>query len=378
MDELDLHDLGRQPLGPAGEPRSVGDVVRRGRHLRRRSAVARAVPVVLVAGALAVGVGALVQRGDGGRPDVEMSSPPDDATLPPARPGVACAGGDPAPVAPDGLDPALRLAPDPDVLPGGAEVTSLVPRRLDDAACADVDPALVLHRVDGRAITGEIAVWGPFGEPVRDGGAATGDPGRLAGRDASQLAMWSHWSEHAAFTWTEPDGRSWLLEGVGTDEATVRAVAARLVLDGRPAEDEPAAALPADAVPSGFEVAWQAPGLPAVELPVRDEWVVVTDPPVVDGGCEVVLRTTARSAPVVLRPLAFPDGRAERVDVRGGSGIAVEETGSASVYWQEAPGIAGQVACAGDVAMAVRVADSLGAVDLDDPRLGAHPAAGEG
>jgi hypothetical protein len=376
MDELDLHDLGREPLGPAGEPRPVGDVVRRGRHLRRRAAVARAVPIVVLVAALAAGAGALVPRGEGAQPDVEVSSPPGDATLPLGGPVVGCTAGAPGHVAPDEVDPALRLAPDPDALPGGADVASLVPRRLDDGACVDIDPALVLHRVDGAAMTGEIALWGPFAEAVPVGERETTDPGRLDGRDASQPAMWSDWSQHAALTWTEPDGRSWLLEGSGTDEATVLAVAAGLVLDGRPTEGDPAAALPPDAVPSGFEVAWQAPGLPAVELAVREEWVVTTEPPFLAGGCEVVLRTTARSAPVALRPLAFPDGRAERVEVRGVAGIAVEEPGNAAVYWQEAAGVAGQVTCASDVATVVRVAESLDAVDTDDPRVVAGLAAG--
>jgi hypothetical protein len=357
MDENDLLTLHREPLGPGGRPRPVDDVLGRGRRLRRRATAARAVPVLVAASLLVAGAGVLARNGTAGDRDADVSTSPEDETVP--QPGGACDPREPERLPLEEAPDALRLAPG-----GGATTAQVELHRYDMGTCTTVDPALVLQAVDGGVIEAEITLAGPYGEPYRVHEGAV--PTELAGRRASRVSTWSNWEQHAAFTWTEPDGRSWLLTGVGVDEPTVRAVAEQLGLDGASADGEPVADLPTAAVPPGFELAWQAPGRPAVEEATWLEWVVTT----ADGApeeCRASLRRTLLEAPPeATASYAFPDGRAELVDVRDRTGLAVTETVSATVQWREAPGVVGVVTCPGGVEEAVAYADSLEPVEPDE------------
>lgn len=362
MDEHELRTLGRAPLGLTGEPRPVGDVLARGRLIRRRAAVARAVPVVVVAvGLLAAGAGVLAQRGDG--PPADMATGPDGRTV--ALPPEFCDGVDAEPVPADEAD-GLRLVPDD--LPGGVVVSAAEPRRVGRGTCVEVDPALILRALDGAEVEAEIVLEGPYDEPYRGGDDVGLEPTELRGLDAFRTFDPTAPNSYVGFTWTEPDGRSWRLTGVGADEGAVRRTAEALVLDGAGAADDPAAALADDEVPPGYEVTWQAPGLPAEEATGQLEFVVTTSPAFPDG-CEVTVRTTELRAPPGRMDDASPGTRVTEVDVRGGTGLAVEQHGRAFVYWTEAPGVVGELMCGGDVEAAVRAVDSLEEIPADDPRI---------
>jgi hypothetical protein len=360
MDEHDLQTLGREPLGPAGRARPVEDVLRRGRGLRRRVAVARATAAV-VALALVAGAGALATR-SGRQPDVMMN--PGERDLPVKV--EFCDPLPPEPVPADELD-GMRLIPT--ALPDGIAVDGARPVRQGRGNCVDVDPALVL-RADGgdRTVEAEITLEGPFGEPFRGGDDVALEPTQLRGRDAARTYDPTAPESYAGFTWTESDGASWLLTGVGVDDATLRGVAEALELQGQPPDGESAAALPDNAVPDGFDVTWQAPGLPAVEGPTQLKWVVTTTPPF-PPGCQLTIATTTRQAPPGRLFRAGPGTRASQVEVRGRPGFAVEEHGQVVLDWQEAPGVVGSLVCRGDLETVVRVADSLVEVEPDDPRI---------
>jgi hypothetical protein len=363
MDEHDLRTLGREPLGPAGRARPVEDVLRRGRGLQRRVVAARAAAAV-VAVALVAGAGVLATRPS---PDADVTTSPSVRDLPVKA--EFCDPATPEPVPADELD-GLRLMPTE--LPDGVEVDAMRPVRQGRGTCVDVDPALVL-RADGgdRTVEAEITLEGPFGEPFRGTDEVALEPTQqLRGRDAARTYKPTDpGSDDTGLTWTEGDGASWLLTGDGVDEATLRGVAEALVLRGQPTDGEPAATLPDDAMPDGFEVTWQAPGLPAVEGPTRLEWIVTTTPPV-PAGCEITIATTVRQAPPEWLFAAWSGvGGYHELDVRGQEGFAIQQRGEVFLYWQEAPGVVGSLRCGGDVDTAVRIADSLVEVEPDDPRI---------
>ncbi|HET6834993.1 MAG TPA: hypothetical protein VFH30_14055 [Acidimicrobiales bacterium] len=363
MDEHDLTTLGREPLGPAGRARPVEDVLRRGRGLRRRVVAARAAAAV-AAVAFVAGAGALATR-SGPKPDVTMGG--GERELPVKVEFCDRPAAEPVPA---GELDGLRLVPT--TLPDGIEVDVARPVRQGIGTCVDVDPALVL-RADGgdRTVEAEITLEGPFGEPFRGTDEVALEPTQLRGREAARTYNPTAPGSDTGFTWTEEDGASWLLTGggAGVDEATLRGVAEALVLREQPSDGEPAAALPDDAMPDGFEVTWQAPGLPAVEGPSRLEWIVTTTPPV-PAGCEIKIVTTARQAPPErLFAASSGVGGYHELDVRGQEGFAIQQHGEVFLYWQEASGVVGSLRCGGDVDTAVRVADSLVEVEPDDPRI---------
>jgi hypothetical protein len=364
MDEHDLWTLGREPLGPAGRARPVEDVLRRGRGLRRRVVAARAATAVtalaLVAGAAALASG----RG----PDADVTMSDDRRDLPVKE--EFCDPAAPEPVPAEELD-GLRLVPT--ALPDGIVVDVARPQRQGAGTCVDVDPALVLRDDGGDAtVEAEITLEGPFGEPYTGADGVALDPTQLRGREASRTYDPTAPESYTGFTWTEPDGGSWILTGVGVEEATLRGVAEDLMLQASPPDGEPAAALPGDAVPDGFEVTWQATGLPAVEGPTQLEWFVTTTPPF-PPGCEVTIATTDRRSPPGRLYRAGPGTRASQVEVRGRPGFAVEENGQVVLDWQEAPGVVGSLVCGGDLETALRVADSLVEVEPGDPRIATSP-----
>jgi hypothetical protein len=352
MDENDLRTLDREPLRPGGRPRPVDDVLGRGRRLRRRATAARALPVVVAASLLIAGAGVLAGNGTTGDGDADVSTSPDASTVP--QPGPGYCPQEPQVLTSEEAPGELLLVPD-----SGGTTGSTQLNRYDADGCTSVDPALVLRAVDGAVIEAEITLAGPYGEPYRAPESAT--PTELAGRQASRASTWSESDSHVAFTWTEPDGRSWLLTGVGAgaDEQTVRALAERLDLDNAPADGEPAADLPSAAVPPEFERVWRAPGLPAVEHGPWLEWVVMPGQGSSED-CSVSVRTTALEAPPgSMASAAAPDGQAEQVEVRGATGLAAAEAMSATVQWREAPGVVGSATCPGGIEAVVQFAESL-------------------
>ena len=362
MDEHDLWSLGREPLGPDGRARPVEHVLRRGRGLRRRAAVTRAT-VAVTAVALVAGAGVLATR-PAEDADVTVSGP--DRQLPVKW--SMCDQPEAVPVPPEELD-GLRLLPT--TLPDGVEVDVARPVRQGTGTCVDVDPALVLRADGGDAtVEAEIVLEGPFGEPYLGADDVVLDPTELRGGAASRTSEHTDPEDSGGFTWTEPDGTSWLLKGAGVTEQELRDVAEALVLQGAsPPEGEPAATLPDDAVPDRFGVEWQAPGLPRVEGPSQLRWIVTTTPPA-PAGCEITLETTDLEAPPGHLYTVGPDVQAyQGVAVRGTEGFAVEENGQVFLDWEEAPGVVGSLACPGDVETAVEVADSLVEVGPGDPRI---------
>ena len=364
MDEHDLWSLGREPLGPHGRARPVEDVLRRGRGLRRRAVAARASAAVVVV-ALVAGAGALAMRP---ADDADVSMHGTDRPLPVKW--TTCDPPPAEPIAAEELD-GLRLLPT--TLPDGIEVDTARPERQATGTCVDVDPALVLRAEGGDGtVEAEIVLEGPFGEPYRGADDVALEPTELRGRAASRTYDPTAPESPGGFTWTEPDGASWLLDGVGTTESELRGVADALSLEGSPGEWGAAALLPGDAVPDRFDLSWWVPGLPRVEGPSQRRWIVTMSPPG-PTGCEITLATTARRAPPGRLWSVTPGSRSYAgIAVRGtDDGFAVEERGQVYLDWQEAPGVVGSLRCTGDVTTAVEVADSLVEVEPDDPRIDA-------
>ena len=364
MDEHDLWSLGREPLGRDGRARPVEDVLRRGRGLRRRAAAARATAAVAVLIVVA-GVGVLATQ-PGDEADVTVSAA--DRVLPFKPP--FCVQPPAEPVAAEDLDDGLRLLPT--TLPEGVEVDVARPVRQATGTCVDVDPALVLRaRGAGGTVEAEIVLTGPFGEPYVGEDDVALAPTDLRGRAASRISDPTAPESYAGFTWTEPDGTSWVLKGAGVADQELRGVAEALELSGAsPPEDEPVATLPDDAVPDGFAEVWQTPGVPRAEGPSQHEWRVTTRP-AWPSGCVITLATTDLRAPPGRLDAVTPGVEAYAdVAVRGtDEGFAIEQEGDVFLDWPEAPGVVGSVHCTGDLQTAVAVADSLVEVEPDDPRI---------
>jgi hypothetical protein len=360
MDDHDLRTLDHEPLGDGARPRPVEDVLRRGRTLRRRAVAARTAPVLaVVAVAATAGVAALR-----GGPGPEVATGPDEPELPTKV--AFCDSPDAEPVPADQLD-GLRLVPG--WLPPGIDLVAAAPVRQVTGECAAVDPALVLRAVgDDGTVGAEIVLEGPFGQPYEGEDGITLEPTQLRGGDASRTFDATSPGSSTGFTWTEPDGASWVLTGTGTDDPTLRAVAEALELAGHPPDGDPAAALPEGAIPAGFAVVWQDPGLPEVEGPARLEWHVTTTDPGYPP-CGLTIATTDLQAPPGRLFRSGAGTRATVVDVRGHPGFAIEERGMTFLDWDEAPGVAGSLQCPGDVDTALRIAGSLVEVAPDDPLI---------
>lgn len=366
MEEHDLWRLGREPLGPHGRARPVEDVMRRGRGLRRRAVAARA-GMAVAALAVVAGGGVLATRPVEQDDDVSMSGAepelPEKWTVCGAPPAESIAAAEV-----DGL----RLLPT--TLPDGVEVASAQAEQQSTQGCADVDPALILRAEGaGGTVDAEMVLEGPFREPYRGADDVALEPTELRGGAASRtFDGTAPDSPTGGFTWTESDGASWLLTGVGATEEELRRVAEALELTRAPGQGEPAADLTDDAVPDRYEVVWQAQGLPRVEGPTQRRWVVTTRP-AWPSGCELIMTATELRAPPGRLWSVAPGSRTSAdIAVRGtDTGFAVEERGQAYLDWQEGEGVVGSLRCEGDLERVVAVADSLVEVEPDDPRIDA-------
>jgi hypothetical protein len=228
--------------------------------------------------------------------------------------------------------------------------------------CPTPDPALALVRTgaDGR-VAGSLLVHGPF-----DGWAHLPEPPTatmVRGVDAGIWVYDDAGIRQVDLVWTETDGASWWVVADGLDEAETRAIAEALVLDSRHGSG-PAGSIPADQLPAGWEVVWQAPDTPEVERPDHLTWSVATT----DERCGVGVTERPSAAPA---NAVLVEAGTERLTVRGNDAIAVPELDGVQVLrWSEPSGIDVDVWCRDRPLADIRqLAESLELVAADDPRL---------
>ena len=353
MNEHDLHRLRSTRSVSLPDCRPLDAVMARGTRLRRRRQAVRAVGVTAMVGSVAA-VGVLAPS----RPDTTTApgAPTPPGELLPA-PTALCEGTGER-VAIGEVDD-LRLLPT--WLPAGVELESVAAQHMT-TECPTPDPALALLRTgaDGR-VAGSLLLHGPF-----DGWAELPDPPaptQVRGVDAGIWVYDDAGIRQVDLVWAEADGASWWVVADGLDEAETRAIAEALVLDSRLGSG-PAGSIPADQLPPGWEVTWQAPDTPEVERPDQLVWSVAT----ADERCAV--EVTERSSPAPSDAVLVEIG-AERLAVRGHDAIAVPELDAMRIlHWSEPSGIDVGVWCR-DLPLAdiQQVAESLELVAADDPRL---------
>lgn len=353
MNEHDLHRLRSTRSVGLPDCRPVEAVVARGARLRRRRQAVQALGVTAVAGSVAA-VGVLAPN----RPDTTTApgAPTPPAELLPAPTPLCDGTGERVAV---GEVDDLRLLPT--WLPAGVELESVAARRIA-TECPTPDPALALLRTgaDGR-VDGSLLLHGPF-----DGWASLPDeptPTQVRGVDAGIWVYDDAGIRQVDLVWTEADGASWWIVADGLDEAQARTIAEALVLDSRLGSG-PAGSIPADQLPPGWEVTWQAPDTPEVEPPARLVWSV--DAADDRCGVEVTERPGAAPATAVL-----VETGAELVTVRGQDAMALPELDDMQILrWSEPSGIDIGVWCRDVPLTDIRqLAESLELVAADDPRL---------
>lgn len=410
MDERDLYQLADEPLPPHASGRSLDGVVRRGEQLRRRRRAVRGLGMTSVAAAVLVGAVLVMQQPE---PDTVAGEGP--AQEPPAegsnRPWFLGCTGEGEPGTDGGMpDWGADLPPEvtdglrflPTWLPEGMAVdaTADLPEgdnssvhtgqsvRRTTWQCRHADPALTLWASGGDAtVEAAIHVEGPYPGGVDLSTPEGVSPGLdleetdLRGQPASRhVVRPAGGPERIGFAWTEPDGVGWWISGVGVDEATIRAVADALQLNGAADTGTPAADMPAEARPEGFEVAWQADGVPAVADPVQATWSASF----ANAACYVIFETGQFQAPAGVREYFF-GSTGMQVTVRGEPGLVTSygggpPEGGTELVWQESPTVVGRVGCNNnsdptydpgiEPETLVRIADSLEPVAVDDPRFG--------
>lgn len=363
MDENDLRRLADEPTTTAERPRPLDAVLGRSRQLRRRRRALRALgATVLVAGIF--GASTLTTR-DGS--EVATAPPPP----PPVCPAMAEdevpedeLGEPAASVPPRGAEDLLYLPTD---LPEGLELTEVAAWRDQQGWCPE-GPLLALQADGGDATVGAtIRVLGPFDGPaarsyaVPEGEEQEEEPTRVRGVDATLITVPQGGdSTLTAFTWADPAGAGWIVEGMDVDETTLRAVVEGLVLD---ASGSPPADLAAEAVPSGWELTWRSP----TPLTADDAawgphtwWYVTLGQ---DGaGCTFRFRTAAPSEPPMA---ALASVGAELTSVRGHPAHRFDRY----LAWAESDGVRAELFCDTGTVDLVDLAESLEKVTADDPRI---------
>lgn len=295
IDERELRALGHPGAEPAAHP-PVEAVLARGARLRRRRHVVRAMGATAAIAGL-IGSALVLEGRTGGGPDIEASEdptttaseqpsapppPPPDCEINRSVPGERIGTGDldqfisPEPVAASDVPDELRVLPT--FVPGDPPITDAAGARYTnpcpDTAPYPADPALEL-RTDSEDPTAgsRIRVDGPLPRPAIDPADEDGEATELRGQPAT-FGRPDGAVAAAMFAWTEPDGWSWSITGLGVDDATVRAVAEDLVLDSSPEGDEPTAALAPEQVPGGFQIIWQTHGTPTPVPAQTTDWNV--------------------------------------------------------------------------------------------------------
>lgn len=238
----------------------------------------------------------------------------------------------------------------PTDLPPGIEVTTAVATR-SHTDCVTVDPALVLW---SEATGATVHVEGPFATPAA---VAQGVPTTVRGLEA----VTSDFGSGGYLAWTEPDGASWQLTRSGLDDATARAVAEALLLDSTPDPGQSVAVLPADAVPEGFGVLWQAVDLPKI-VSEEDQrlWSVHTS--VETCGLDVMDGVGDAPVTTVMEGLV-------RTTVRGRDAVGQSSDGSSMLIWHESPGVRVRLFCDVDLETLRDMAESLVPIEPDDARV---------
>lgn len=399
IDEHELYGLGDPRRGPHVSVRPVEEVLARGTRLRRRRGTLRtALATSLVMALIAAGLIAVnLESGTDESPDVRAGQDHvRSAEVAPPPPPPACAsepgelGGfyGPTPVPQADVPDELRLFPE--WTPTDGQVTVAQGSGWDDP-CPDTAPvpresSLVLVSGDadgnGDADT-QIRLDGPLPRPLDDGIGLSRTATELRGGPA--VLVQSDGIGSLLLAWTDPDGWSWELTGMGgVDEPTLRAVAEALVLTSQPADDEPVAGLDPTMVPAGFRVAQQTIGTPA---PAPTSWVkwsleIGGNP----GGNETGIKCYME-----VQPVAADSRLEDRVGVSGtpaevngefalwGSSIAGPGT---ALYWHVSPTAVATLGCVDwdqpglallDRETIVRMAESVVPVAADDPRLPDDP-----
>jgi hypothetical protein len=395
IDEQELYGLGDAGHGPDVSCRPIGDVLARGSRLRRRRRalrVAGATSVVMglvTAGIVAVNLGH--HDTDAGFRAGEDRT--ETAAVAPPPPPPPCAS-EPRPSLTE--DPYYYMArpipkadvpDDMRVLPQwpidgpvtearGSRWTNPCP----ETAPVPVDPALLIVTSDADG-NGEadlqIRVNGPMPRPLDDRIGLSRTPTQVRGGPG--LFVVSDGIGDRMIAWTDPDGWSWEVTGIGgIDEATLRGVVEALILDDAPAEGEAAASLDPAMMPPGFRVASQTTGPP----PAVDPYLTMLRWDVQIGdttGLQCLMEVT--------RVSGDDDSFSDQIGV---SGTPAEVNGQPAVWgsspagpatalhWHLTPDLVAVAGCVDwskpglhtlDQAAIERLAESVVPVAADDPRL---------
>jgi hypothetical protein len=351
--------------------RRTGRLLQGARPVARRQVALGFGAVLAAVAVLAVGLGTTGWFGNGDR-DVSVAS----------EPAGKCAGG-------GGGYTELRPAVDaeglrllPTWLPPGQKITYASARvnLLARETCSRIPTALVLiDHVDGdRSRVERAAVLtgpadapfrpenhqGPLHEPIELRGVL-GTLTRLPdgpGNHPDDPRRFEHFADTLTVHWTEPDGSSWGLQATHLPKEELVRMAEGLVLDS--AAPGPPAAAPNP--PEGYEVAWQLPRRPG---PLPDEepwWIANTNRG--DGAVGDLRMTITRQAvprPAIAITQAGVLQQPQLVQVRGHTAVFL----LSQLAWDETPDVQVTLQANVDLATLVRIAESLGPVPPDDPRI---------
>ena len=403
IDEQELHGLGDPRRGPDVSVRPVEQVLARGTRLRRRRRTLRAagatslVMALIVAGLVAVDLGS----GTDATPDVRAGQDhvrSDEIAPPPPPPACASDPGElggfygPTPVQQADVPDELRLFPE--WTPTDGNVTVAQGSSWDDP-CPDTAPvpresSLVLVSGDAEGngeADAKVSLDGPLPRPLGDGIGLSRTATELRGGPA--VLVQSDGVGSLLFAWTDPDGWSWMLTGMGgVDEPTLRAVAEALVLNSQPADGEAVAGLDPAMVPAGFQIAWQTTGTPTPAPTSSLKWSVQVGGTISanQSGVECFLEVEPAAGRSPLEDLVGVTGTAGQVN--GGFalwGTSVAGPGTA-LSWYPSPDVVATAGCIDhdhgntlDQETIVRLAESVVPVAAGDPRLPGDPRlTGEG
>ena len=255
-----------------------------------------------------------------------------------------------------------------------------------DTAPIPRGPALLLVSGDGDGngeADAQIRLNGPMPRPLSDRLGLSRTATELRGGPA--LLVQSDGIGSLLLAWTDPDGWSWDLTGMGgVDEPTLRAVAEALVLTSQPAHDEAAASLDPAVVPAGFRVARQTIGPPE---PAPTTWV--------NWSVQIGGNNGANQSGIqCFLEVQYVSGDAPLSESVGISGTPAEVNGEFALWgssvagpgtalrWHLSPTVVATAGCVDwdrpglttlDQATIERLAESVVPVSADDPRLPDDP-----
>jgi hypothetical protein len=344
VNEDDLLGLASIPRASTPTCRPIDDVVGRGTTLRRRRRAVQAIGATAVVGGFAM-AGVLTVR-EGRDTTTNGPGPSPSASLPRGS-REACEATE-TPARDADLD-GLRFIP---TWPEGVRFTDIIAKRAE-AECAEPQPALSLLALRGDTVEGSVLLHGPFAtEPPPWGGEATTT---LRGVEAS-MAVTSLGTEppEIELVWREPDGGYWWLIANAIDQAVLRQLVESLILDSRP-DSGPAAVVPPGALPDGWIVTWQAPGLPEMNSRTWHTWTGA----ILELPCTVNASNGHGPVPAIF---ALTARGSTYTEVRGRPAVASYVGEKVTLRWTEDGGVWVDVTC-DDLATARQVAESLRTTD---------------